>query len=64
MNWYRLAAEQGNAVAQNNLGYCYETGSGVEPSLEEAIKWYKFAAKQGNESAIATLRAKGIRDYD
>jgi TPR repeat protein len=36
----------------------------AEASLEEAVKWYKFSAKQGNESAIATLKIKGITDYE
>lgn len=28
--WYRLAAEQGDAVAQFNVGTCYFGGEGVE----------------------------------
>ena len=27
--WYRKAAEQGYRLAQSNLGWCYDTGSGV-----------------------------------
>jgi TPR repeat protein len=27
--WYRLAAEQGNAAAQNNMGNNYYDGDGV-----------------------------------
>ena len=64
MRWYRLSAEQGNPTAQNNLGFCYESGSGVDQSEEEAIKWYKLSAKQGNEGAIANLKAKGITEFD
>ena len=29
VKWYRLAAEQGGARAQSNLGFMYETGRGV-----------------------------------
>ena len=29
VKWYRLAAEQGNANAQTNLGYAYNHGRGV-----------------------------------
>lgn len=45
--WYRKAAEQGYAKAQNNLGFSYEQGRGVEKNLEEALKWYHKAAEQG-----------------
>lgn len=30
MKWYRKAAEQGYAYAQNSLGRCYENGKGVK----------------------------------
>ena len=29
VKWYRLAAEQGNAAAQSNLGVMYARGKGV-----------------------------------
>ena len=29
VSWYRLAAEQGNATAQSNLGAMYDNGRGV-----------------------------------
>ena len=29
MKWFRLAAEQGNATAQTNLGLMYGNGDGV-----------------------------------
>ena len=44
---YRIAAEQGYADAQCNLGYCYERGLGVEKDPKEAVKWYRKAAEQG-----------------
>ena len=46
MKWYRRAAEQGDAAAQNNLAICYENGQGVEQDNEEAVKWYRKAAEQ------------------
>ena len=46
VKWYRKAAEQGNSVAQNNLGVCYEIGKGVAQSYTEAVKWYSKAAEQ------------------
>ena len=37
VKWYRLAAEQGTADAQNNLGYAYYYGNGVEQDYAEAV---------------------------
>lgn len=47
----KAAAEQGNAEAQWNLGFCYEWGKGVEQDSAEAVKWYRKAAEQGNTFA-------------
>ena len=35
----RLAAEQGNARAQTNLGLVYANGEGVPENDAEAVKW-------------------------
>jgi uncharacterized protein len=48
-NWYRKAAEQNYATAQNNLGLCYLKGDGVTEDLVEAYKWLLLAARQGDE---------------
>ena len=53
--WYRQAAEQGDTLAQVNLGYCYEEGEGVSKSLVQAISWYRKAADQGVDYALHTL---------
>lgn len=45
------AAEQGDAVAQNNLGFDYDNGYGVKKNYIEAFKWYSIAAEQGNADA-------------
>ncbi len=44
---YRLAAEQGDADAQNNLGEIHETGRGVDKNPAEALLWYERAAERG-----------------
>jgi TPR repeat protein len=44
---YRLAADQGDALAQTDLGYRYETGKGVDQDYKEAFRLYKLAAEQG-----------------
>ena len=39
VNWYRKAAEQGNADAMKALAECYYEGKGVEQSYTEAAAW-------------------------
>ena len=69
VKWYRLAAKQGHAVAQYNLGVMYRRGRGVPQDYKTAVKWYRLAAKQGNPSAQGNLGAnyafgKGVlKDY-
>ena len=54
--WYRRSAEQGNALARNNLGRMYAEGFGGFPKNDaEAAKWYRKAAEQGHASAQYTL---------
>ena len=36
---YRLAAAQGDATAQNNLGTMFENGVGIAQDRAEAIRW-------------------------
>jgi TPR repeat protein len=47
VKWYRLAAKQGYASAQSNLGLMYDDGQGVPQDYQEAVKWYRRAAAQG-----------------
>ncbi len=47
IDWFTIAAENGDANAQNMLGMCYCNGYGVVYDYEEAVKWYKKAADQG-----------------
>jgi Sel1 repeat len=35
------AAEAGNISAQNNIGYAFEHGKGVEVNLIKAVEWYQ-----------------------
>ena len=55
VKWYRLAAEQGHAKAQYNLGLMYDNGEGVPQDYKEAVKWYRLAAEQGVASAQTNL---------
>ena len=45
--WYRRAAEAGDATGACNLGYLYETGEGVEQSWDKAVSCYRQAAELG-----------------
>ena len=49
MKWFRLAAEQGIAKAQSNLGTMYEFSKGVLQDNAVAHMWYNIGAANGNE---------------
>ncbi len=55
LKWYRMAAEQGHAPAQFNLGVMYRHGQGVSQDYQEALKWYRKAAEQGHAAAQNNL---------
>jgi len=69
MKWCRLAADQGNAEAQDMLGTMYDHSEGVAKNYSEAVKWYHRAADQGNADAQSHLglmyaAGEGVpRDY-
>jgi TPR repeat protein len=54
-----LAAAQGHAGAQYNLGGMFDNGQGVAQDRAEAIRWYRLAAAQGNADATAALKDLG-----
>ena len=60
VRWYRKAAEQGHAVAQNKLGVRYARGEGVARDYAEAVRWYRKAAEQGDVEARRALRLRGL----
>jgi len=58
-SWYRKAADQGDADAQNNLGVMYDTGEGVPQDDVEAHKWHNLAASRAsaeNQKRFADAR--------
>jgi hypothetical protein len=55
VKWYRMAADQGYAHAQCNLGVCYDTGQGVAKDPVEAVRWMRKAAEQGHAGAQFNL---------
>ena len=46
--WYRLAADQGHADAQFNLGLGYATGKGVPQDYVESHMWFNLSAAQSS----------------
>ncbi|WP_162913375.1 tetratricopeptide repeat protein [Rhodospirillaceae bacterium SYSU D60014] len=59
MKQITLAAEQGNAHAQNNLGIIFRNGRGTlnatPNDYTEAVKWFQRAAEQGHPDAQHSL---------
>jgi len=47
----RLAALKNHIDAQINLGIFYETGTGTETSLVEAVRWYSLAFSKKDKEA-------------
>ena len=67
---WKPLAEEGNAVAQNNLGLMYHNGWGVPQDYKEAVYWYRLAVEQGYAIAQYNLglmyeKGKGVpQDYE
>jgi uncharacterized protein len=57
--WFRKAAEQGDAVAQHDLGAAYEYGRGVPKDFVLAYMWESLAST--SEFNVA-LPARSARD--
>ena len=61
----RKSAGEGDARAQNMLGFAYYTGNGVGVDLAAARKWYEASAAQGHAPAqnnLGNLYLGGIGD--
>ena len=61
----QAAANKGNVVAQNTLGFLYLNGQGIEQSDEAAVTWFRRAADDGYAAAQYNLAgmyklAKGL----
>lgn len=51
VNFFRMAADEGHAAAQFELGQMHAQGLGVTQQFDEAAHWYLLAAKQGHAQA-------------
>jgi hypothetical protein len=62
MRWFRRAAHQGSARAEDQIGNMYELARGVPEDMRQAMVWYRKAADQGYAPAevdIGILYANG-----
>ena len=62
LRWYRLAADQGVANEQYNVGLMYADGRGVPQDAAEAVRWYRLAADQGDavaQNLLGTMYRNG-----
>ena len=62
VQWYRLAAAQGNQSAQINLAVMYTHGTGVRQDFVRAHAWFTLAAavSSGDYGDTATKNRDGI----
>ena len=51
MKWSRLAAAQGDAYAQYNLGFMYERGQGIAQNYVRAHMFFLLSASNGYPDA-------------
>jgi TPR repeat protein len=54
-HWFQMAAENGSARGQYDLGQIYEHGRGQPKDFELAAHWYGKSAAQGVERARVKL---------
>lgn len=64
--WYQKAADQGDALAEQELGELYYKGQGLPQDYARAIYWVRKAANQGDAAAqwdlgLAYLSGKGVQ---
>jgi uncharacterized protein len=52
MDWFRKAAELGNADAMSYIGYLYLNALGIPADYAEAMRWYLKSADLGDATAM------------
>ena len=63
IHWYTLAADQGYAWAQYQLGRLYFSVKGVKQDFVQAYMWLNLAAGQGVQEAV-TERRKLLKEKE
>lgn len=61
--YFELAAAQGNAKAQYNLGVFYDEGYGVRQNHRTAKKWFSKACNNGEKKGCDDYRKLQQRGY-
>ena len=62
MRYFKIAAEQGSALGNYQLGRSYEKGIGVDVDLEKARQYYQIAADQDYLNAKNALAQMGTEN--
>jgi len=55
VGWYLMAAMQGDAAGQYNLGRMYQSGNGIEKDDAKASYWIRRSAAKNYQPAAVTL---------
>jgi TPR repeat protein len=53
--FFRKAADSGNADGANSFGCCLERGEGVDANIELAVKYFRKAASQSHPSGLYNI---------
>jgi uncharacterized protein len=57
INWYRRAADAGDAQAMGDMGRMYEQGrGGLAKDNLQAVSWYRKGAELGDRDASEALK--------
>ena len=49
-SWFRQAAEEGNVIAQNEVGIMYAKGEGLPQDYVQAHMWFSLSAAQDGDT--------------
>ena len=49
-SWFRTAAEEGNVIAQNEVGIMYAKGEGLPQDYVQAHMWFSLSAAQDGDT--------------
>ncbi len=55
-SWFHLAAEQGDAQSQHNIGIAYYKGDGLVQDIVYSHMWLNIASSNGHELAKENLK--------
>ena len=61
---FRRAAQEGNPLAEYDLGYCYEHGIGVPMDRTQAAGLYRQAAGHATDTRIRALAETAAQNLD